>query len=163
MLKAAVAQKEQRQAPAIWRSALLGRNLRSAKGGHDVVREAAQLVLEFRGREAFGPVDHEVLQAGILGFDRSDAINDVGRRATEPGLLLHAVTDRGNRRRRTRRAPRAALIVGIAHEAERREPLVALVMRGLDALDRLFLAAGQIQAGAPDHILAKLLGSTVPG
>src|SRR6266478_3491152 len=91
------------------------------------------------------------------------SIDDRGRRAAEPGLLLHAVADRGDRRRCARRAPGAALIVGIAHEAEGREPLVALVMRRLDALDRLLLAAGEVQTGAPDHIFAELLGSTVAG
>src|SRR6267378_7785185 len=151
---------EKRRAPC---STLLGGNPRSSEGWHDVFREPTQLVGEFRGRQSFSPVDHEILKPGVLGFNRSDPIDDLGRRATEPGLLLHAVTDRGDRRRCTRSAPGAALIVRIAHEAERREPLVALVMCRLDALDRLFLAAGEVQTGTPNHILAELFGSTVAG
>ena len=39
------------------------------------------------------------------------------------------------------------MLVGVAHEAERREPLVALVMRRLDAADGLLLAAREVQPG----------------
>ena len=60
-------------------------------------------------------------------------------------------------RRRARRAPGAPVLVGVPHEAEWREPLVALVVRRLDTTDRLLLGAGEIEAGAPDHILAELL------
>src|SRR5262249_59789627 len=87
----------------------------------------------------------------------------LARRAAEPGLLLHAIADRGDRRRRARRAPGAALVVGITHEAERREPLVAFVVGGLDPADRLLLAVGDVEAGAPDHVLANLLVAAMAG
>src|SRR5882757_7119426 len=108
-------------------------------------------------------MDHEILEAWIFGFDRPDAVDDLARCAAEPGFLLHAVADRGNLGGSARRAPGAAVLVGITHEAKRREPLVAFVMRRLDALDRLFLAGGEIEAGAPDHVLAELLGPAMAG
>src|SRR2546422_952260 len=77
---------------------------------------------------AFRPVDHEVLESGILRLDGLDPLDDVRRRAAEPGLLLDAVGERRHARGRARRAPRAAVLVRVAHEAERREPLVALVV-----------------------------------
>ena len=52
-------------------------------------------------------------------------------------------------RRRAGRAPGAALLVGIAHEPERREPLVALVMRRLDAADRLLPGCRRDRARRP--------------
>src|SRR6266850_1636594 len=100
-------------------AALLGGDLRSPEGRHDVLREPTELVGEFRGRQSFSPVDHEILKPRVLGFDRLYAIDDLGRGPAEPGLLLHAVANRGDRRRRTGSAPGAAPIVGIAHEAER--------------------------------------------
>src|SRR5580765_2919336 len=105
----------------------------AAQRRHDVPREPAQLLLELFWREALGPVDHEVLQTRIPGLDGLDAFDHVLRRAAEPGLLLDAVGQRRDARGRARRAPRAALLVGVAHESEWREPFVALVVRGLDA------------------------------
>src|SRR5206468_5012714 len=123
----------------------------------------AQLILEFRGRQPFGPMNQEVLEPRILGFDRPDAVDDLARGAAEPGFLLHAIADRGDLGGRPRGTPGAALLVGITHEAERREPLVTLVMRGLHAPDRLFLAGGEIETRAPDHVLAELLLPAVAG
>src|SRR5689334_7217909 len=127
------------------------------EGGHHVTREPAQLLLEVLRRETLGPVDHEVLEAGILGLDRPDPLDHVLRRTAEPRLLLDAVGERRDARGRAGRAPRAALLVGVAHEAERREPLVALVVRGLDLALGLLGRVGEIEAGAPDHVLAELL------
>src|SRR5882724_3131635 len=112
---------------------------------HHVLGEPAQLLLEFLRPDAFGPVDHEVLEAGIFRLDRLDALDDVLRRAAEPGLLLHAFRQCRDLRRRAGRTPGAALLVGIAYEAERREPLVALVMRRLDPAHRLHFAVGEIE------------------
>ena len=84
------------------------------------------------------------------------------RRAAEPGLLRDPVAQRGHPRRRAGRAPGAAVLVGVAHEAERREPLVALVVRGLELADRFLLAVREVDAGAPDHVLAELLLAAVP-
>src|SRR5262244_877432 len=98
---------------------------------HHVAREPAQLLLELLGREPFGPVDHEVLEPRVLRRDRLDPVDHVRRRSAEPRLLLDPVGERGYARRRARRAPRAPLLVGVTHEAERREPLVALVVRRL--------------------------------
>src|SRR5207302_925327 len=44
---------------------------------HHFAREPAQLLLELARRQAFGPVDHEVLEAGILRLDRLDAVDHV--------------------------------------------------------------------------------------
>src|ERR1043166_1294144 len=96
-----------------------------------------------------------MLEAGVFRLDRLDAVDDVRGRAAEPRLLLHAVAQRGYACGRARRAPGAALLVGVAHEAERREPFVALVVRRLDLADRLLLRVGEIDAGAPDHVLAE--------
>src|SRR4051812_30918142 len=100
---------------------------------------------------------HVILEAGVLRLDRLDAVDDLAGRAAEPRLLGDAVAQRRDLRRRPGRAPCPALLVGIAYEAERREPLVAFVVRRLDAADRLLLVARQIEAGAPDHVLAQLL------
>src|SRR6185369_7510742 len=98
---------------------------------HHVLGEPLELPLEFLRADAFRPMDHEVLEPGIFRLDRLDAVDDVLRRAAEPGLLLHALRERRDFRGRAGRAPGAALLVGIAHETERREPLVALIMRRL--------------------------------
>src|SRR5438045_691330 len=101
-------------------------------------------------------MDHEILEAGVSRLDRFDAVDDLARRAAEPRLLPHPVAQGRDVRRRARGAPGAALLVGVAHKAERREPFVALVMRRFEAADRLFLAVGEVDAGAPDHVLPEL-------
>src|SRR5215472_5936512 len=124
---------------------------------HYVLSEPAELLLELLGRDALGPVNHEVLEARVLCLDRFDALDHKLGRAAEPGLLLDAVLEARRARGRARGAPGAALLVGVAHEAEGREPFVALVVRGLYAPDRLFRGIGEINAGTPDHILTELL------
>src|SRR6266581_7400578 len=135
----------------------------SARGDrrHDVTREPAELLLELLGRETLRPVDHEVLEPRVLRRDRLDAVDHVRRRAAEPRLLLDTVGERRHARGRARRPPRTALLVGVAHEAERREPLVALVVRGLDAALGLCGRVGQVEPGPPDHVLAELLAPAV--
>src|SRR5881398_1822024 len=130
---------------------------------HHLAREPAELLLELLGREALRPVDHEVLESGILRLDGLDPLDDVRRRAAEPGLLLDAVGERRHARGRARRAPRAAVLVRVAHEAERREPLVALVVRRLHAALGLLGRVGEGEPGAPDHVLAELLPAPVLG
>src|SRR6267378_3321977 len=129
--------------------------------GHHLAREPAQLLLELLGRQALGPMDHEVLEPRILRLDRLDAFDDVRGRAAEPRLLRDAVGQVRHARGRAGRAPRAALLVGVAHEAEGREPLVALIVRRLHAPLGLLGRVGEVEAGAPDHVLAELLGATV--
>src|SRR5258707_11724724 len=141
-------------AKRLWRGA-------SFERWHYVLGEPAQLLLEFLRPDALRPVDHEVLEAGIFGRDRLDAVDHVAGRAAEPRLLGDAVGERGRARRRPGRAPGAALLVGVAHEAERREPLVALVVRGLDLARRFRFAVGEIDAGTPDHVLAELLALAI--
>src|SRR5215472_2904861 len=128
---------------------------------HYVLSEPAELLLELLGRDALGPVNHEVLEARVLCLDRFDALDHKLGRAAEPGLLLDAVLEARRARGRARGAPGAALLVGVAHEAEGREPFVALVVRGLDPADRFLLGIGEIDAGAPDHVLAELLRAPV--
>src|SRR2546423_14839824 len=106
---------------------------------HHVLGEPAKLFLEFFRADAFGPMDHEVLEPGILGLDRLDAVDHVPGRAAEPRLLLDALRESRDLGGRTGRPPGAALLVGIAYETERREPLVAFVMRRLDLAHRLGL------------------------
>src|SRR5262245_39533995 len=106
-------------------------------------------------------MDHEVLKPGILVGDRSDAIDHLAGRTAEPGLLVDAVPQRRRARGRPGRPPGATPLVGIAHEAERREPLETLVVRGLEPLDCFGLAVGEVDAGAPDHVLAELLRAAV--
>src|SRR5262245_24000208 len=139
------------------RCGILRLSLRLLERGHHVLGEPAELVLELRGREAFGPVDHEGLEARILVGDRPDAVDHVARRAAEPRLLRDAVAQRRHPCRRAGRAPGAAVLVSVADEAERREPLVALVVRRLDPANGFLLAVGEVEAGAPDHVLAELL------
>src|SRR5262245_12062330 len=86
---------------------------------HHVLGEPAQLLLEFLGRKPFGPMDHEVLEAGIFRRDRLDAVDHLVGPAAEPGLLRNAVFERWGARGRAGRAPGPALLVGVAHEAER--------------------------------------------
>src|ERR1700722_2284362 len=102
-------------------------------------------------------MDHKVLKARIFRLDRLDAGNHLSRGSTKPSLLRNAVLQQRRAGWRARRAPDATLLVCIAHKAERREPFKALVMRRLEPADRLFTAVGQIDAGAPDHVLAELL------
>src|SRR3990170_5460017 len=131
------------------------------EGGHDVPREPGELLAELARRNALGPVDYHLVEPRVLGLDLADGLDHLRRPAAEPRFLLDAVTERGNARWRAGRAPGAALFVGIAHEAERREPLVALVVRRLQAPHRLLLRVGQKDAHAPDEVLAELLRAAV--
>src|SRR5262249_55184110 len=76
--------------------------------------------------------------------------------AAEPSFLIDAVAQRRGAGRRARRAPGPALLVGIAHEAERREPFEPFVVRGLKPANSFLAAIGQIDAGTPNHVLAEL-------
>src|SRR5713226_3500555 len=119
---------------------------------HHVLGEPAQLLLEFLRGEALGPVDHEIFKPWIFGFDRFDAVDDLRWRTAEPRLLIDAIAQRRHPCRRTGRSPGSPVLVGVTHEPEWREPLVALVMGGLDPPDRLFPAVREVNAGPPDHV-----------
>src|SRR5579884_3333062 len=130
--------------------------LAAVEGRHYLAGEPAQLLAELGGRQAFGPMDHEIFEAWIFRLDRLDPGDDLGGRAAEPGLLLHPLAQGRYARRGARRAPGAALLVGVAHEAERGEPLVAFVVRRLGPANGLLLGVGQIDPSAPAHVLAEL-------
>src|SRR4051812_38898822 len=98
-------------------------------------------------------MDHEVFEAGIFRLDRFDAVDYLPRRAAEPSFLLDAVAQGRDRRRRAGRAPGAPLLVGVTDNAERREPFEALVVGCLAPADRFVLALGEVDAGAPYHVL----------
>src|SRR5687767_10446397 len=140
-----------------------GRGIASAapERRHHVAREPAELLHEFLRREAFRPVDHEIFEPRVLRLDRPDALDDVRRWSAEPRLLLDALGERGYGRGRARRAPRAPVFVRVAHEAERRKPLIALVVRRLHPTLGLLLRVGEIETRAPHHVLAQLLGMAV--
>src|SRR5713101_7347754 len=105
---------------------------------HHILGKPAQLLLEFPGGEGLGPVDHEIFKPWIFGFDRFDAVDDLRWRTAEPGFLIDAIAQGGHPSRRPRRPPRPPLLVGVAYEPERREPLVTFVVRGLEPAHRLF-------------------------
>src|SRR6516162_5414518 len=108
-------------------------------------------------------MDHEILEARIFCLDRLDAVDHMRRRSAKPRLLLHPVGQRGHARWRSGSAPGPALFVGVADKAERGKPLVTLVMRRLEAADRLLLGVSKVDAGTPDHVLAQLFRPSVPG
>src|SRR2546428_71180 len=143
-----------RRSPAAQPSARLERR-------HHVAGEPAELLLELLDGEALGPMDHEVFEPGILRGDGLDARDHVRWRTAEPRLLLDAVGQRGHARGRARRAPRATVLVGVTHETEGREPLVAFVVRRLDATLGLLGRVGEVEPGTPDHVLAELFGTAV--
>src|SRR5262249_1074674 len=68
----------------------------AGEGRHHVAREPAELLLELRGRQPFGPVDHELIEAGIASLDLVDRLHHVRRPADEPRPLLDAVAQRGD-------------------------------------------------------------------
>src|SRR5665213_3983253 len=138
------------------------RGLAAVERRHYVAGEPAQLLGEFGGRETFGPVDHEIFEAGIARLDRLDAVDYLVRAAAEPGLLLYPFAQGGDADRGAGGAPGAAVLVGVADKAERREPFEALVVRRLQPADRLFLAVGEVDAGAPHHVLAELHVAAMP-
>src|SRR2546421_4822224 len=133
----------------------------ASEGRHHLAREPAQLLLELLGRQALGPVDHEVLEPRIPGLDRLDALDHVRGRPAEPRLLGDAVGEVRHARGGAWRAPRAAVLIGVAHEAERCEPLVPLIVRWLDAPLGRFGGVGEIDPGAPDDVFAELLALAV--
>src|SRR6185436_17097699 len=102
------------------------RPLALAEGGHDLAGKPAELFLELLGPHALGPVDHHLVEARVGVLEVANALDDVLGRPAQPRSLLDAVADTGNARGRARRAPRAPVGVRVAHEAEWREPLVAL-------------------------------------
>src|SRR5262249_60844915 len=93
--------------------------------------------IEPRPMQPLRPIDHDVFESGMLRLERLDALDDVRGRSAEPRLLRDPVGKIRYTRRRARCAPGAAMLVGVADEAERREPLVTLVVRGLNAALRL--------------------------
>src|SRR5262245_51732542 len=133
----------------------------AAEGRHHLASEPGELLGEFSERQALGEMDHVVLEARVARLDRLDPLDHVGGRAAEPRLLLDAVAQEGRPRGRPGRAPGAAVLVGVAHESERGEPLVALVVGGLHAARRLCRRVGQVEPGAPDDVLAELFGMAV--
>src|SRR5262249_58293544 len=98
----------------------------------------------------------EVVESGIARVELADGLDDLARWTAQPGLLLDALAQRRHARRRARRSPRAALLVRIAHEAERREPLVPLVVGRLHLPERLGFGVGQVDPDAPAEILTEL-------
>src|SRR5262245_33248629 len=100
-------------------------------------------------------MEHDLLETRIARLDFLDRVDDLLGGPAEPRLLLDALAQRRHARGGARRAPWPPLRVGVAHEAERREPLVALVVRGLEAGDRLLLRVGQIEAHPPAEVLAE--------
>src|SRR5690348_3345308 len=140
-----------------------GSSVAPREGGHHVAREPAQLLLELCRREALGPVDHALVQTRIPALDLANGLDHLGGPSHEPRLLLHALAQGRHARGRARGAPRAALLVRVAHESERSEPLVALVVRGLEAADRLLARVGEVEAHAPAEVLAEGLGPPVTG
>src|SRR5206468_12876434 len=48
-----------------------------------------------------------------------------------------------------------------AHKSKRREPLVSLVMRGLEPADGLLFVLGEVDPCTPNHVLAELNGPAV--
>src|SRR5207302_5034115 len=119
--------------------------------------EPAQLFLKFRWRQSFGPMDHEAIEPGIFRLDRLDPVDHFGRRAAKPRLLSNSIPQRRRAGTCAGRTPGAPLLVGVTHKAEWREPFESLVMRRLEPPYRLVAALGQINAGAPNHVLAELL------
>src|SRR5262249_58002681 len=122
---------------------------------HHVAGEPRELLLEFLGAHALRPVNHHVLEAWIAGFELLDLIDDEARRTAQPRALCHAVANARHARGRARGAPRAAFLIGVAHEAEGREPLVALVVVRLDALHRFLHGVGEGEAHPPADVLAQ--------
>jgi hypothetical protein len=59
---------------------------------HDITGEPAKLLLELSRRQAFRPVDHVVLQAGIFRLDRFDAVYHLTGCAAEPRFLNNTIT-----------------------------------------------------------------------
>src|SRR6516225_10776513 len=102
-------------------------------------------------------MNHKAIKSGIFRFDRLDARYHLGRRSAEPGLLINAITQRRGAGRRAGRTPGSALLVGVTHEAEWREPFESFVVRGFEPANGFLAAVSQVNAGAPDHVLAKLL------
>src|SRR5262245_6347311 len=125
------------------------------EGGHHVPREPRELLLEFLGSHALGPVNHHVLEAGVARFEVLDLIDDETRRPAQPRTLGDAIANARHARGRARRAPGAALLVRVADEAEGREPLVALVVVRLHALDRFLDGVGEVETHAPADVLTK--------
>src|ERR1700732_2047139 len=128
----------------------------------DILGEPPELLFELLGGQSLGPVDHEILQARILRLDRFDPLDDLRRRPTEPSLLFNAIAQRRHPRRRSWGAPSPALLIGIAHKPKRSEPFVALVVRRLDATDRLFMAVGKVHPCHPEHIWDEMQRAAVP-
>src|SRR5215468_977959 len=125
------------------------------EGRHHVSREPGELLLEFLGPHAFGPVNHHVLEAGVARFEVLDLIDDETRRPAQPRTLRDAIANARHTRGRARSAPGAALLVRVADEAEGREPLVALVVVRLHALDRFLDGVGEVEPHAPADVLTE--------
>src|SRR5947209_6510776 len=111
---------------------------------HDLTGKHAQLLDKLVRRQSLGPMNHEIFETGVFRLDRLDTVDDLARRAAEPGFLPYAFAQGRNGRGRAGRAPGAALLVGITHKAERRKPFEALVVSCFAFADRAFLAVGDI-------------------
>src|SRR5439155_1199787 len=97
----------QRKNTIAWGSAGVGKIPRWGIGGrrpravcsarlkrrHHVTREPAELLLELLGGDALGPVDHELIEARVLGLDGFDRLDYLRGRAQQPRLLLDDVLE----------------------------------------------------------------------
>src|SRR5262245_13252150 len=128
-----------------------------AERGHHVSGEPTELLDKRRRVDALRPVEHDLVEAGVLCLVLADERDAVGGRADHPRFLGDALPDRRSAGRRAGRSPRPALVVGVPDEAERREPLVAFVVSRLDAPDGLFLRLRHVEAETEAQVLTEAL------
>src|SRR5712691_7736498 len=133
------------------------------EGRHHLPGKSRELPFEDAGGRALTPVQHDLLEPGIVAFPLLQAGDDVLGRSDQPGLLVDAFAERRHAGRRAGRSPGSALLVGVADEPEGSEPLIALVVGGLDLAEGLCLGVGEVKAEPATEILPELELAAGPG
>src|SRR5215216_6415698 len=109
------------------------------------------------------PVQDNLLQARVFRLELLQPPDDGCRGPDQPRLLANALFDGRHAGGGARSAPGSTLLVRVAHETKRGEPLVALVVVGAHALDAFVYLRSEIQPAAPGQGFAWQQVAADPG
>src|SRR6266481_5445430 len=128
-----------------------------AKRGHDLSREASELLDHEIARCPDRPRDHDVVQPGIAALHLLEVGDDVRGRPAEPGAIAHAVLQGGGGRRlRLPGRDRPHVLLAVAQHPQRGHDLGVLLEVWTRPPDGPLHAIVDAHPEAEDQVLAEL-------